>query len=72
MHWCLGVQFPGTGVTDSCEMTYGCWELNLGPLEEQLVFLTVEPPLQLAIPVFDLGTLGWQDGSADKGACHQA
>jgi hypothetical protein len=24
----------------------GCWELNLGPLEEQAVFLTSEPSLQ--------------------------
>jgi len=24
----------------------GCWELNSGPLEEQLVFLTTEPSLQ--------------------------
>ncbi|KAL6040702.1 hypothetical protein STEG23_006982, partial [Scotinomys teguina] len=26
---------PGTGVTDSCELLYGCWELNPGPLQEQ-------------------------------------
>lgn len=25
----------GTGVTDSCELLSGCWELNHGPLEEQ-------------------------------------
>lgn len=25
------IGFPGTGVPDDC----GCWELNLGPLEEQ-------------------------------------
>jgi hypothetical protein len=25
----------------------GCWELNSGPLEEQLVFSTAEPYLQL-------------------------
>ena len=24
----------------------GCWEFNLGPLEEQLVLLTAEPSLQ--------------------------
>ena len=23
------------GVTDSCELPYGCWYLNLGPQEEQ-------------------------------------
>lgn len=25
---------------DSCELPCGCWELNPGPLEEQLVLLT--------------------------------
>ena len=24
----------------------GCWELNSGPLEEQLMLLTIEPSLQ--------------------------
>jgi len=24
-----------TGVLVSCEQPYGCWELNLGPVEEQ-------------------------------------
>jgi len=43
---CKGVRSPGTGVTDRCELPCGCWELNLGPLEEQLVFLTPEPSLQ--------------------------
>ena len=36
----------GTGVTDSCEQPCGCWELNLGPLEEQEMLLTTEPSLQ--------------------------
>ena len=35
-----GCHIPGTGVTDSCELLCGCWELNLGPLEEQRVLLT--------------------------------
>ena len=48
---CLGVLslcvgFPGTGVPDSCELSCGCWELNLSPLEKQSVFLTSEPSLQ--------------------------
>ena len=42
---CKSVGYPETGVTDSCELSYGCWELNLGPLEEQLVLLTAEPSL---------------------------
>lgn len=28
---------PGTEVTSGCELPCRCWELNLGPLEEQLV-----------------------------------
>jgi hypothetical protein len=39
-----GVRFPGTRITDSWELL--CWELNLGPLEEQPVLLTTEPSLQ--------------------------
>jgi hypothetical protein len=31
--------------TGSCELPRGCWELNLGPLEEQN-HLTTEPSLQ--------------------------
>ena len=33
-------------ITDGCEPSCGCWELNSGPVEEQLVFLTNEPSLQ--------------------------
>jgi hypothetical protein len=29
-----------------CEPPCGCWELNSGPLEEQLVLLTTKPSLQ--------------------------
>ena len=32
-------------LTDSCKLPCRCWELNPGPLEEQLVLLTTEPPL---------------------------
>jgi hypothetical protein len=34
-------------ITDGCEPLCGCWELNSGPLEEQLVLLTTKPSLQL-------------------------
>ena len=47
---CEGVGSPGTGVTDSCELPYGDWELTLGPLEKQLVPLTTEPSLQHHLP----------------------
>jgi hypothetical protein len=36
---------PGTGVgvIDNCKLSRVCWKLNLGPREEQLVFITTEP-----------------------------
>jgi hypothetical protein len=33
-------------IADGCEPPCGCWGLNSGPLEEQLVLLTAEPSLQ--------------------------
>jgi hypothetical protein len=33
-------------ITDGCEPPCGFWELNSGPLKEQLVLLTTEPSLQ--------------------------
>ena len=39
-----GVRFPGTVVTDICELLCGCWELHSDPLEEQPVLLTTKPP----------------------------
>jgi hypothetical protein len=33
-------------ITDGCEPPCGCWELNSGPLEEQLMLLTTKPSLQ--------------------------
>jgi hypothetical protein len=30
-------------ITGDCEPTYGCWDLNSGPLEEQSVLLPTEP-----------------------------
>ena len=46
-HLCLceGTRSSGAGVTDSCELPCGCWELNPDPLEEQPVLLTSEPSL---------------------------
>ena len=40
VNWCEGIRSPGTGVTDSCKLPCGCWELNPGSLEEQAVSLT--------------------------------
>lgn len=43
-HVCLvATGSSGTGVTDGYESPYGCWEWNLGPLEEQPVLLTPQP-----------------------------
>ena len=60
VHWCFllacmfvwGVRPPGTGVTNSCKLSSRCWELNLGPLEGQLAFLTTEPSLQPPLLTF--------------------
>lgn len=35
-----GVGSPGIGVTDSCELPYRFWELNLGSMEEQVSVLS--------------------------------
>jgi hypothetical protein len=47
MYVCKSVRPPGTGVTDYCEPSRGCWELNLGSMEEQPALLTTELCLQL-------------------------
>ena len=44
---CEGVRSSGARVTDRCELSCGCWELNPGPLEEQPVLLTTELSPQL-------------------------
>lgn len=41
-----GLGFSGTAVTDGCKPPCGCWELNSGSLEEQLMLLATEPSLQ--------------------------
>ena len=50
---CRGWGFPGTGATDCCDLWsamwgsgFRTWVLELDPLEEQPVLLTIEPPLQ--------------------------
>jgi hypothetical protein len=41
------MQFPGTEVTDSCEPSLWVLGIELGPLQEQQMFLTAKPFLQL-------------------------
>jgi hypothetical protein len=41
---CVRVLVPG--VAYSCELPCGCWEMNLGLLEEQSMLLNTEPSLQ--------------------------
>ena len=44
---CISVlRVLGSGVTGSCELPCGCWELNPGPLEDQPVLSIAEPSLQ--------------------------
>jgi hypothetical protein len=40
------VRSPGSGIREGCEPC-GCWESNLGPLQEPWVLLTTEPSLVL-------------------------
>jgi hypothetical protein len=50
--WCLvrkGHQIPWVQSYESCSLPCRCWELNLGLLQEQEVFLTAEPSLQMYI-----------------------
>ena len=35
----------GSGVIGGWELPFGCWELTLGSLEEELVLLVTEPPI---------------------------
>ena len=37
-----GVRSPATGVGGGYELPCGCWEPNVGPLEEQSVLLTIK------------------------------
>lgn len=37
-----GIGSSGTEVIDCCEQLYECWELNLGPLEDQLKLLITD------------------------------
>ena len=41
-----GVGSLGSRVTAGCELSCGCWESNLGPLEKQPVCSSTEPSLQ--------------------------
>jgi hypothetical protein len=49
---CVPVRVPDFVITDSCELSCDCWELNTGPLEEQSVLLITEPSLQLQFLIF--------------------
>lgn len=45
-HMHEGTESPKTEISDSDELPCGVWELSLGPLQEQPMVLTAEPPLQ--------------------------
>lgn len=56
--WCLWmsdyVTYARTRVMGGCEPTCRYWELNLGPLKEQQILLTIQPSLQSLILKFFL------------------
>lgn len=35
-----GVKFPGPGISNGCDLSYRCWELNLHLLQEQMLLTT--------------------------------
>lgn len=41
------IGYPGNGVMGCCEPPCWCRDLNVGPLQEQLVLLTADSCLQL-------------------------
>ena len=51
-HKALELRSSKTGVADSCELSWGLGELNLGPQEEQSMLLITEPSLQPAHDYF--------------------
>jgi hypothetical protein len=63
---CKGVEHPGTGISDSCELSCRCWELNPGPLGEPTL-LAIETVLQLPLFIITIKTLfgNAADGSKD-------
>jgi len=72
MHFCVphcawyqwmpeeNVRSPETGVTASCKLPFGSWELNLGSLEDEPVLLTSEPSFQSHDELFSNGNLLFQ------------
>lgn len=41
-----GARSPEMGITDTWDPPSECWELNLGPLQEQQMLLTAKSSLQ--------------------------
>lgn len=52
VHWCFAPMYVCVRVSNhlaldySCELPYGCWELNSGPLQGHQGFLITEPSLR--------------------------
>ena len=68
MHICEVVRSPGTGITDSCELSCGCWDLNLGSLKNKPMFLTAKPSPQPQVSAFTQFT---RDSIREKNQLHQ-
>lgn len=56
MDWCFAcmytyVRVSDFGITDSCELLCGCWDLNPSPLAEQSMPLNTQSSLQ---PLFEI------------------
>jgi hypothetical protein len=57
-------------ITDGYEPPGGCWELNSEILEEQSVFLTSEPSLQLHKTTLVRTTFNWDWLNRFRGSVH--
>lgn len=44
--------YPRTKVTEGCELTCGCWALNLGPLDKEPLLLITKQSLVLIYNIF--------------------
>ena len=54
-----GITFEGAGVTGSCKLPRGCWELNSGLLQEQSFFYLLSRPFRLIVIVLACSAQGF-------------
>lgn len=48
------IRSPGSRVTNSGELSHGCWELNAGPFQGQQILFSIESSLQTLSNTFHM------------------